>query len=127
MPDPDNPGRTRIEMSIKETAPEVKLIVEHLNEVTLEGKPMYVSYKKVLKNKVDTKIPSSKEADMPEPRKNQRLIQDSAPRGSPSSSEEKKYQQRNYDETERKARAGFRKPAGYYDEASSPRGICWRT
>ena len=38
MPDPDNPGRSRIEMTIK-----AELIVEHLNGVILEGKPMYVS------------------------------------------------------------------------------------
>jgi len=36
MPDPDNPGRTRVRMTIKGTAPEAKLIVEHLTG----GKPM---------------------------------------------------------------------------------------
>jgi hypothetical protein len=67
---------------------------------------MYVSYKKMPNKKIDTKIQRSKEADMPEPPKKVRLIQDSASRGTPSSSEEKKYQEPYYDETGRKARAG---------------------
>jgi len=33
MPDTDNPGRSRIEMPIKETAAEAQLIVKHLNGV----------------------------------------------------------------------------------------------
>jgi hypothetical protein len=90
-------------MTIKGTTAEVKLIVEHLNGVILEGKPMYVSYKKVPKKKIDTKIQPSKEADTAEPPKKQRLIQDFAPRGTPSSREEKKYQEPYYGETERKA------------------------
>ena len=49
------------------------------------------------------------------------MIQDSAPRGTPSSSEEKKHQEPYHDKTGRKARAGSRKPAGYYAEATSPR------
>ena len=121
IPDPDNPGRSRIEMTIKGTAAEAKLIVEYVNGVILEGKPVYVSYKKVSKKKVDTKIQPSKEADMPERSKRQFLIQDSAPTGTPSSSEGKTYQEPYYDETGRKARAGSRKPAGYYAEATSPR------
>jgi hypothetical protein len=93
-----------------------------VNGVILEGKPVYVSYKKVSKKKVDTKIQPSKEADMPERSKRQGLIQDSAPTGTPSSSEGKTYQEPYYDETGRKARAGSRKPAGYYDDASSASG-----
>jgi hypothetical protein len=69
-----------------------------------------------------TKIQPSKEADMPGPPYKQSLIQDSAPTGTPSSSKEKKYQEPYYDETGRKAIAASRKPAGYYSEASSPRG-----
>ena len=52
-------------MTIKGTAAEVKLIVKHLNGIILEENPMYFSYKKVPKKKIDTKIQPSKEADFP--------------------------------------------------------------
>ena len=80
------------------------MIVEHSHT-----KPMYVSFNKVPKKKVDTKIQPSKETNMPEPPKKERLIQCSSPRGTPSSSEEKKYQVLCYDETGRKARTGSKK------------------
>jgi len=97
-------------------------MVEHFNGLILEGKPIYVSYKKVSQKKIDSKIQPSKEADIPEPPKKQRFIQDCDPRGTPSCREENEYQELHDDETGRKARAEFRRPAGYYAGASSQRG-----
>jgi hypothetical protein len=59
---------------------------------------------------------------MPEPLKKERLIQDSAARGTPSCSKEKKDQEPYYYDTGQKAQRGSRKPSGYHDETSSPRG-----
>jgi hypothetical protein len=46
MSDSDNLGRTRIEMTVKGTVGEAKLILKHLDGVTLEESPsMFLSRK----------------------------------------------------------------------------------
>jgi len=45
--------RTRVEMNLEETPDEANIVIQHLNKVILEGKPMYVTYHRVPNRKLD--------------------------------------------------------------------------
>jgi hypothetical protein len=108
MPDPDNPA-------------EVKLIVEQLNGVILEEKPMYVSYKKVPKRQLTPRF------NLPKKLICLNLLRNNV-RSKILLQEElqvlaKKTSIKNLIRTrlDEKLELDPGKPAGYYAEATSPR------